>query len=397
MPQAGERVAGKYVLQERLGEGGFGEVWLARHATLGTPVAVKFLRKRPERLLQEAEALLALEHPHIVQVYRVDPERAAIVMEYVDGPNLRDWAAQRRPAREEILTVLDQVAAALDFVHQKGLVHGDVKPTNILVAQEPGGALKAKLADFGLTASPEELRGGTRAYLAPEQIQKILGKAVHVDGRADQYALAAVAYELLANQHPYPTATDDLYALLVQRQDPPRPVYEVNPDVPTLFDEPLRRALAYDPEARFPTCRAFVDALWAAEDADRQNRAQSLRNAIRVALQQKDLAKAEERLKELISTLGGRLEDEDHALAMYLEMLRAWQRAHKALREALAQWPDLRDDKDLLPVLAPERVPWTRRVRQAAPQVLAAFILSLPFALGFFVLALRAIARRGAP
>ncbi len=397
MHQKGEIIAGKYELVEKIGEGGYGEVWKARHRILGTLAAVKFLK--PERyqdaarLLREAAIAFDVQHPHIVEVLEVDQEARAIVMEFVEGGDLRQWVAQNKPSREQILSLLQQVATALDHIHEHGLVHGDVKPANILVANTLKGPV-AKLADFGLAGKGADLRGGSLNYLAPEQLERLNfpEKEVTVDSRADQYALGVVAYELLVGALPYPEVADPTIAFNRRRDPPPEPSSH-NRDLPPSFDRPLMRALSVRREARFPSCGAFLAALHHADRQAREDLARDLQKEVYEALRQGDVGQAEEGLNKIERYVGG-LSTEHQGLRLYTEMLAAWQQAQAKAEEVLRQVPSFQDNKQVLLALEKRHLPfWTwPRLRPLLIQVGVGAALALPFALLFFVLALRAIA-----
>ncbi|WP_139331277.1 serine/threonine-protein kinase, partial [Mycobacterium sp. IS-1264] len=195
-----------------LGSGGMGEVYLARHPRLPRLEALKVLRADVsadpsfrERFIREADLASSLWHPHIVEVYdRGEFEGDLwIAMRYVDGFDtrrvLRESCPSGMPAADA-RTVIAGVASALDYAHQKGLLHRDVKPANILLTRPQGGKQRILLTDFGIARNRDEISGltqtnmtvGTAAYAAPEQLM-----GGHIDGRADQYALAATAYHLL--------------------------------------------------------------------------------------------------------------------------------------------------------------------------------------------------------
>lgn len=258
-----------YRVQRRIGRGGMGEVYLAQDERLDRPVALKVLAPElaeddafRERLLRESRLSASLDHPNVVPVYEAgaDGSRLFIAMRLVDGPDLRrvlrrDGALD--PARA--LQLAGQVAGALDAAHRRGLVHRDVKPSNVLLDQQDRRE-HAYLADFGLTrttADPEPLDGqlmGTIDYVAPEQVR---GEAI--DGRADQYALGCMLFECLTGDVPYP-GRSDVAALFAHLEEPPPSAVARNPALPRAIDAVLVRAMAKDPDERFADCTTFVDA-----------------------------------------------------------------------------------------------------------------------------------------
>src|SRR4051794_11695254 len=198
-------LAGRYRVIERLGAGGMATVYLAEDERLGRKVAVKRLHSdSPEdaaqRFEREAKVGASLSHPNLVTVFDTvaDDEGVLIVMEYVEGENLAELMARERVPPEQAVSIIRQVAGALDHAHQAGVVHRDVKPANILIT--PDG--KAKLVDLGIATASERTQItqvgtvlGTPSYMAPEQLEgSKITKAV------DIYALGAVAFELLSGR-----------------------------------------------------------------------------------------------------------------------------------------------------------------------------------------------------
>ena len=216
MSSAQRRLAGRYVLEEPIGQGGMGEVWRGTDTVLGREVAVKTidLRRVPDetgtaRFEREARATAGLSHPGVVTVHDsgVEGDTAYIVMELLPGPSLADRIANGPVPVEEVIEVGQQVASALDAAHARGLVHRDIKPANIAYA----GDGRVRVLDFGITQLGETPGSqaltathtvmGTAEYLAPEQAM-----GGRVDGRADLYALGCVLYALLAGRPPVPGA-----------------------------------------------------------------------------------------------------------------------------------------------------------------------------------------------
>ncbi len=267
----GSRVAG-YLLERLVGVGGAAAVYRARDERLGRVVALKLLagdESVRRRFAREARAVAAVDHPHIIPVYEAGEAGGVlfIAMRFVAGDDLRVMLGREGSlGPRRAAAFISPVASALDAAHDAGLVHRDVKPANMLVDVGPGRPEHVYLSDFGVVKGMLSLDGLTRAgqfigtpdYAAPEQIS---GRSV--DGRADQYALACVAYRLLSGSLPFereePLAM--LYAHLSAR--PPR-VTSVRPDLPGAVDQVLARALAKAPEDRYGSCGAFAGALRAA-------------------------------------------------------------------------------------------------------------------------------------
>jgi serine/threonine-protein kinase len=264
----GSRVAG-YVLERLVGVGGMAAVYQARDERLGRVVALKLLAGDEAvrmRFVREARAVAAVDHPNIIPVYAAGEADGMqfIAMRFVAGDTLQGIVrtngalSPRRAA-----AFISPVASALDAAHAAGLVHRDVKPGNILVDSRRGGPEHAYLTDFGiaramLSAGTLTVAGqflGTPDYAAPEQVN-----GQPVDGRADQYALACVAFELLSGTVPFkrelPIAV--LYAHLSTM---PPLLSSVRQDLPPAAGEVLVRAMAKDPEERYATCADFADAL----------------------------------------------------------------------------------------------------------------------------------------
>ncbi|HMJ62697.1 MAG TPA: serine/threonine-protein kinase, partial [Bryobacteraceae bacterium] len=268
--------AGRYQILEELGRGATGVVYRATDPAIGRTVALKSIRLSNvgdaeeqrlvrDRLLSEAQSAGILSHPNIVTIYDVfeSGELAYVSMELVDGgvsleQLLRDGAL---PGREKILRFLRQIAEALDYAHRKGIVHRDIRPANIIVSRQAGVEQVAKIAGFGIAAflSSEATHNGavigTPSYIAPEQIQGLT-----IGAKSDQFSLAVVVYEILCGVKPF--AAENLQALLysICKQNP-KPVEEANPLLNETVGMVMARALAKEPEERFPSCCDFVAAL----------------------------------------------------------------------------------------------------------------------------------------
>ena len=264
----GSRVAG-YLLEKLVGVGGTAAVFRARDERLGRVVALKLLTGDEtvrRRFAREARAVAAVDHPHIIPVYEAGEAGGVlfIAMRFVAGDDLRVVVGREgslRPRRAAAF--ISPVASALDAAHSAGLVHRDVKPANMLVDVGPGRPEHVYLSDFGLARGMLSLGGptmagqflGTPDYAAPEQVS---GRPV--DGRADQYALACVAYTLLAGSRPF-EREEPMAVLYAHLSVPPPRVTSVRPDLPGAVDQVLARGLAKAPEDRYGSCGAFADAL----------------------------------------------------------------------------------------------------------------------------------------
>ncbi|MCU0484852.1 MAG: serine/threonine protein kinase [Anaerolineales bacterium] len=365
----------KYILHEELGHGGFATVYRATHANLDYPVAVKVLHpallqdeKSRLRFIREAQTASRLEHPHIVRILDLieAPEEAAIVMEYLPGGDLHHWASEHQPLpRSELLRILGQVASALDYAHQQGVLHRDVKPGNILL----DAAGSARLADFGLVRPAEAPHltrigsvVGTATYLAPEQAEA----RPEIDGRADQYALAVVAYELLAGQLPFQGENSTAVSLMHLTKPPPPPS-SLNNAVTREVDEVLLRALAKEPSARYPTCAAFVLALESALAAGDMRRFRELLLEARGLLEQGQYTAMGQKMDEASRLLGEGIEPRQALLELdqarrqaeiYQQGARDWQTARQKAQTVLEGFSDYPDPQGIFPVLELRAARW---------------------------------------
>ncbi len=268
----GKTLGNKYRIIESLGMGGMSEVYKAHQLGLDRDVAIKVLRPFLAtdkdfliRFQREAKAAAMLRHPNIVRVHDFDFDVESniyyMVMEFIDGPNLgmrlEEIAeeGQTMPLRQ-VLHIVTSVASALDYAHQRGTVHRDVKPANIMF----NGDGEVVLTDFGiakmlnvarLTASGATL--GTPAYMAPEQGSGQTGG----DERSDIYSLGAVLYQLVTGYLPFNAATP-MGIILKHISDPLVPPTRINPDLPPSVEAVITRAMAKDPQDRYQTAKEFA-------------------------------------------------------------------------------------------------------------------------------------------
>jgi serine/threonine-protein kinase len=269
----GSRVAG-YVIEEQIGAGGMAVVFRARDEVLGRLAAVKVMapalagdQEFRARFLRESRAVATVDEPHVIPVYAAGEASGLlyIATRFVAGGDLatvlRRAGGTLEPGRAAALVL--QVASALDAAHAVGLVHRDVKPGNILVETLPGRAEQAYLSDFGLSKGSLSSTGltsfgqflGTPDYCPPEQL-----KGGPVDGRADQYALACVAFVLLAGTVPF--RREDAMAVLFAHYNEPAPsLTTLRPGLTAAVDTVVVRGLAKSPADRYRTCGDFAAAL----------------------------------------------------------------------------------------------------------------------------------------
>ena len=264
----GSRVAG-YLIEELVGVGGMASVFRARDVGLGRLVALKLLTGDEairQRFAGEALAAAAVDHPNIIPVYAAGEADGYqyIAMRFVVGEDL--YALARREgglSARRTAAFISPVASALDAAHEAGLVHRDVKPANILVDARPGRPEHVYLSDFGVARHVRSVGSltvpgqflGTPDYAAPEQ-----ASGQPVDGRADQYALACVAYELLSGSVPF-RRDEPVLVLYAHVSAPPPRLSAARPDLPAAADAVLAKAMDKLPERRYDSCADFADAL----------------------------------------------------------------------------------------------------------------------------------------
>ena len=256
---------GKYQIKAILGKGGMGMVYLGYDPMLDRRVAIKVLAPHlvwdegfVERFLREARAAARIKHPNIVTVYDVgqEQEQFFFVMEYLEGETLAEYIRQRGALQpEEVLSILHPLADALDYAHQQGLVHRDIKPGNVMI----GSGQRVTLTDFGISRAAEETRltttgtiMGTPEYMSPEQAW-----GEEVGFQTDLYSLAVVAYEMLSGRVPF-SGTTPHAVLYKQINEPPPPIRQSRPELPEGVEAVLARALDKEPDSRHATARAFL-------------------------------------------------------------------------------------------------------------------------------------------
>lgn len=287
---------GSYTLESKIGEGGMGEVWRARHAFLARPAALKLIRAKaivggnsPEdaqdrarvlmtRFEREAQATAKLTSPHTVQVYdygRTGNDLFFYVMELLDGTDLWSLVYRLGPQPEELVHhVLLQACDSIGEAHRHGLIHRDLKPANLFLCRQGMAYDVTKVLDFGLVKSPAALRGertethmrltqqgmvsGTPAYMSPEQAS---GNR-DLDGRSDLYALACVAYFLLTGREIFEDK-NPIHIMLGQIERAPMPIQQRNPQAQLSpdFEAVLMRLLEKKREDRFEDASALATAL----------------------------------------------------------------------------------------------------------------------------------------
>ena len=259
------QVIGTYRVVEKIGQGGMGAVYKAEDTAIRRSVVLKVLAtdmagqaEMLQRFQREVEMIASLEHPHILPVYEfgeVDGD-PFIAMRFMGGGSLLE---RRRRTRDELLRIFDQVAEALDFAHDRDVIHRDLKPGNVLL-DEQGNAY---LADFGLAKTMEGSRDltatggilGTPAYMSPEQ-----ARGEKLDRRSDVYAFAVMAYEALSGQNPFEASTPMEY-IYKHLLEPPRSITSLASDLPPAVDRAFQRVLSKDRELRPARATDFMQTL----------------------------------------------------------------------------------------------------------------------------------------
>ena len=274
MPLADGQCFAEYTILRLLGSGGMGEIYLAQHPRLPRNDALKVLpttftedHEYRERFNREADIAATLWHPHIVGVHDRGEFNGQlwISMDYVEGTDAADLLEEHYPngmPPDEVLRIVTAVAEALDYAHQRQLLHRDVKPANILLSHPESGDERVLLADFGIARWVDDASGltgtnmtvGTVAYAAPEQL---MGE--QLDGRADQYALAATAFHLLTGTPLFQHSNPAVVISQPLTADPP----QIGTRRPALSDlgPVFSKALAKAPADRYDSCMEFANAL----------------------------------------------------------------------------------------------------------------------------------------
>ena len=351
----GSRRIGKYEILELIGRGGFAVVYQARDTELDRDVALKVLHPQHtvdpqfvQRFRREAQTAARLHHPHIVTVHEVGEEAGQhyIAMALLSGRTLDKLVDGKPLPVERAISIVEQVADALDAIHERGWVHRDVKPANVMVDEED----QATLLDFGIVRAADGTKltttgemMGTPQYMSPEQAE---GK--EIDHRSDVYALGVMAYQMCTSRAPF----DDVSPVVVLRlhaDKAPPPPHELNPDLPAPVEQVLLRALAKRPDQRYQSAGAFAralrEALAAAEQA-RRREAQLAETYTRLqaAVASEDWAAAETHCHEILALapdyrdVPGLLDQAREAQAEREEQLaRLYQEARTALERGLWQ------------------------------------------------------------
>ena len=290
----------RYHVKRPIGQGGMATVYLAHDVKHDRDVAIKVMGRGfsravgVSRFLREISVTAQLDHPHLLTLFDSGEAEGELyyIMPYVEGPSLRNkLSTQGRFAVEEAIDITRQVASALDYAHQQGVVHRDIKPENILFRGE-----HAILTDFGIAFSIESADGerlteaglclGTPAYMSPEQIRT----ERTLDRRSDIYSLACVLYEMLTGAPPFKGRTPKAVAAS-HLYDRPPPLWDKRPDTAKSLQVSMERALAKVAADRFESVAAFADAL---QKSVRPSRWSAFRAALSIACFASSPERAEE-------------------------------------------------------------------------------------------------------
>ena len=269
--EASSVIKNRYRLERELGRGGMGVVFLARDQELhDRPVVIKVLRDiapgewHTKKFRQEIEALVRIEHPGVVGVFdagEMPNGQLFVVMQFVDGVNLRSQMAEGPMEFERVARIVEQIGSALNAAHEKGILHCDLKPENVMVQKLQRGQQNVKLIDFGIAkirdsqfASQSTKIAGTIEYMAPEQMNGSPCVA------SDIFSLAVIAYEMLTAQKPFPS--QNLIQLIEMHRSGVRTnMKDLRSDIPSGAQTVILKALQYDPAARYQNAIDFTDDL----------------------------------------------------------------------------------------------------------------------------------------
>ena len=282
-PLLGQTLAGKYLIEKLIKNGGMGSVYVGKHVLMDKTVAIKVLRPSlalddnvVRRFSREAKAASRISHPHAVSVTDFGESENGVVflvMEYLDGRTLKEIIKSEGPMKlARAIEIIRQVAGALDAAHEQGVVHRDLKSDNIMLSQTNGGDW-AKVLDFGIAKIQQSethdaditaanLVIGTPQYMSPEQCSQ----STAIDARSDIYSLGIIIYEMLAAQLPF-TGESPTVIMMKQVQEPPPSILDARPELPGSIAQVISKALAKQPQDRYQTAGELSRALTEAASA----------------------------------------------------------------------------------------------------------------------------------
>ncbi len=263
------RTISHYRILEKLGEGGMGVVYKAEDERLKRPVALKFLQphafentEHRERFIREAQAAAALDHPNICTIFEIDEDESLIFisMAYVEGHSIREFSRQGPASIATAIEYAAQAARGLDAAHKRGVIHRDIKSSNIMITDNG----QIKIMDFGLAKivggaeiSKTTKSVGTAAYMSPEQ-----GSGGEVDHRSDIWSLGVILYEMLTGELPFKGDYDAAIVYSVINEEAV-PIEQLRPEVPDAIQRIVEHAMEKDPADRFQTAGEMLEYLTA--------------------------------------------------------------------------------------------------------------------------------------
>ena len=338
MPKIKLDFLGKYPIIEEIGHGRFSSVYRSEHPFLKKPVAVKHMEPdlfkdsgTIQRFIQEVRAIAPIKHENLTSIIDLveDKGNLFIVTEYLSGGDMhRAIQKNGRLTFHQAARIVADIAAALDFIHSKGFVHGDVKPGNILLAEDGS----TRLSDLGVLHAVEisgvisaDSARGTPEYVSPEQADG--GRPSPV---SDQYALGVVAYELFTGQVPY-TGNSSLAIYLKHMRDSLPSASDLNPLITPKLEAAISQALEKDPQKRFPNCTAFANAIVEAESATKTDQYQHLIDRANTALANDDPDAAHPLIEAALQVVP----DQARGLVLDLQARESAQRSYLIALEAL--------------------------------------------------------------
>ncbi len=305
------RTLGDFSLQRLLGQGGMADVYLAYDARAEREVAVKVFRREDEemlrRFLREARLMASLHHPHLMPIYTTGTalldgmERYYIVMPYMPGGTLRSFIRKSPLSLSQICAYLTDLASALDYIHSRGIIHRDIKSSNVLLSSKGS----CYLADFGIARNVSDATQmtstgnvlGTVDYVAPE-----LFEPDHkADARSDFYSLGVLLYEMVTGRMPFIGESQLAIVTMHVGRQPPLPSAFV-PDLPVPVEQVILKALAKNPDDRYPSARALADAFCQAARAPRYSGSSEERENLFLQIQEKPARSPSEKGPLVLST-----------------------------------------------------------------------------------------------